>query len=54
MGHIKKRPSTWEPPDYDSHPFTTIVVAALRENKRPVGFAPWPEPEKAAKKRKKK
>jgi hypothetical protein len=38
---------------------TTIVIAALRENKCPIGFAPWPEepnePDdaKPAKKRKK-
>ena len=30
----------------------TIIVAALSENKRPVGFAPWPK-QKKAKKRKK-
>ena len=30
----------------------SITVAALKKNKRPVGFSPWPEPPK--KKRKKK
>lgn len=31
---------------YEPSPSTaylSITVAALRENKRPVGFAPWPE-----------
>ena len=31
-----------------------IVVHALRENKRPVGFAPWPKSEKPKKKGKEK
>lgn len=32
--------------------FSTITIYALSENKRPIGFAPWP-PEKKRKKRKK-
>ena len=31
---------------------TSITIAALRENKRPIGFLPWPE-QKPAKKSKK-
>ena len=51
MGHIKRQPdhSPWgRDPDWPDHPFTTIVVAALPNNRRPVGFAPWPveEPKK--------
>lgn len=41
----------WYYPDNDP---PHIVVHALRENKRPVGFAPWPEnPEPKCKKKKK-
>ena len=31
-----------------------IVVHALRKNKRPVGFAPWPKPKKRKRKKGKK
>jgi len=31
-----------------------ITVHALKENKRPIGFAPWPEPAKPKRARKKK
>ena len=40
----------FEPPEHQHQP--TITVYALRENQRPVGFAPWPK-QKAKKKRKK-
>jgi len=30
----------------------SITVHALKENKRPIGFAPWPEEKKKRKKRK--
>ena len=32
----------------------TIVVQALRENKRPIGYAPWPDPEPVKKPKKRK
>ncbi len=42
--------------DYDEQPWSedrpSITVYPLRENRRPIGFAPWPK-EKKAKKRKK-
>jgi hypothetical protein len=31
---------------------TSITVYALRHNKRPIGFAPWPEAKKAKKRKK--
>lgn len=42
----------YEEPDWSSHPFSTVTVAALRANKRPVGFAPWPEEPKPKKRKK--
>lgn len=35
----------WDRPDAPSQ--RTITVLPLRENKRPVGFAPWPDEEVA-------
>ena len=32
----------------------TIVVHPLKENKRPIGFAPWPDPPKPKKPAKRK
>ena len=54
MALTKVMTDPWEYPDRNP---PGIVVHALRENKRPIGFAPWPEerlPEKPKKKRKKK
>lgn len=41
-----------DPAEYVPVAAPAIVVHALRENKRPIGFSPWPEEPK--KKRKKK
>jgi hypothetical protein len=52
-----------DPADYSWRSPPTPTVHALKQNKRPIGFAPWPEPEdepseieepKKSKKRKKK
>lgn len=44
-----------DPYDYDSASPPNIVVHALRENKRPIGYAPWPgEPKRKRKKKKEK
>jgi hypothetical protein len=40
-----------DPYNYAPHPGPSIVVHALRKNKRPVGFAPWPKERKKKKKR---
>lgn len=37
----------FEPPEPQHQP--TIIIYALHENARPVGFAPWPKPKKAKK-----
>lgn len=38
----------------EDYPIPTIHVYAMRKNKAPVGFAPWPEPPKKKRKKKKK
>jgi len=35
-----------EPGDYPTRTAPTITVHALKSNKRPIGFAPWPDPPK--------
>jgi hypothetical protein len=40
-----------DPSDVPSHELAPIVVHALTENKRPVGFAPWPKEKKRKKKK---
>lgn len=39
-----------EIPTYAAYQRGAITVYALRENKRPVGFAPWPKQKKRKKK----
>jgi len=56
MAYIPKplNPEHWNQPHQpDVESPLTIVVQALRENKRPIGFHPWPEQETDPKKRKK-
>ena len=38
-----------DPTDAPEGAAPTIVAHALKENKRPIGFAPWPEKKKAKK-----
>jgi hypothetical protein len=45
-------PETHWPPFAGQHAPPTVVVHALKENRKPIGFWPWPEEPK--KKRKKK
>lgn len=37
---------------YPKQTAPAITVHALKENKRPIGFAPWPEPSKPKRTRK--
>jgi hypothetical protein len=53
LTRVPKLPHPWDDEDGVPGPPVTIFVHPLRENKRPVGFAPWPEEEKRAKRRKK-
>lgn len=57
MSYIPKAPNH-ESYEYGEIPKSggsvpSITIYALKENKRPVGFAPWPEPTAKPKKRKK-
>jgi hypothetical protein len=42
--------ATTDPHTYPTGTQTSITVFALKENKRPVGFAPWPKEKKPKKK----
>lgn len=41
----------WDEPN---HSRPTIIVHSLENNKRPIGYAPWPKAKKTKKKRAKK
>lgn len=49
--HVPRDECEMPSPVYDR---PVVVVHALRENKRPVGFAPWPKPKKKRKRKGKK
>ena len=51
MGYIPNH-QDWSRPETAVVPIT-ITIAALKEDKRPIGFAPWPEPAKPKRPRKK-
>lgn len=47
MTHVRTSPD-----DYPRLSPPAITVHALKENKRPIGYAPWPEPVKPKRTRK--
>lgn len=46
-----KIPESWE---MGTHAPPSVIVHALKKNKRPIGFAPWPEEQEPAKSEKRK
>jgi hypothetical protein len=55
MPKITVYPDWWtERPEYKAPPPNFPIVHALRENKKPIGFWPWPDEPKSKKKKKKK
>lgn len=52
MAYLPERQNPAEGyPEPDAPERLTITVHALKENKRPVGFAPWPKPKRSKRKK---
>lgn len=51
MAYVTQYPDWWvgNAETYSAPPPPHIVVHALKENKRPIGFAPWPKQKKRKK-----